>query len=486
MKITRLILTVSAASALVACTASGPVNAPLTPPAPQWQASLPQQNEKAADLRLWWQAQADATLLELIDAAQAVSPSVAQAWSRIQAARASRVASGAALLPSLDAVVNSSRVKNQPGVPVATVSQAGLQTAWELDLFGGNRATNRAAQADFEGSQALWHDARISVAAEVAQSYFSALSCQQLSDLTAQDAKSRAETARLTDLSAQAGMTASAVAGVTRASAAEGNSRAIQQAAQCDLDIKALVAMTAIPEPELRQKLTAAAATFKNLLPAGVTSVPAKALNQRPDIYAAEKEVTAASEQTGAAEARRYPRLSLSGSIGTMRYSTMGTDTNMNTWSVGPLALTLPLFDGGQISANIEAAKARYVAAASNYNSKVRQAVREVEEALVNLQSTDARRLDSELAARAYSEALASTTARYNKGMASLLELEDARRTAFASQSTLVNLQLERNRAWISLYRALGGGWDASQPVPTSNGNVNGKDSVSMSTGSNT
>ena len=115
----------------------------------------------------------------------------------------------------------------------------------------------------------------------------------------------------------------------------------------------------------------------------------------------------------------------------------------------------------------MDAAKARYVEAAALYNSKVRQAVREVEEALVNLQSTDARRLDSETSTLGYNESLAATQARYTNGMASLVELEDARRTALAAQSAQVSLQLERNRAWVSLYRALGGGWTPDAPTLT-------------------
>jgi NodT family efflux transporter outer membrane factor (OMF) lipoprotein len=461
MTIRRLILIPGIAVLLAACATTNPVaSSSATLPA-QWQAILPSV-EKNTEMRNWWQAYGDAGLLELIEAAQKVSPTLSQAWSRMETARAARVASGAALLPSVDAVANATRAKNQPGMPVSTTVQAGLQTSWELDLFGANRANNQAAQAELEGSQALWHDARISVAAEVAQLYFSVLSCQQLADLSWQDAKSRAETARVTELSVKAGMSASATSALARASAAEGNSRAIQQAALCDLDIKALVALTAKPEPELRQLLDGAQAGFKNLLPLAVTSLPAHLLTQRPDVYAAEKEVASASSQVGAAEAQRYPRLSLSGSIGTMRYQSVGSDVSMDTWSVGPLALTLPIFNGGQTSANIDAAKARYQAASSNFHGKVRQAVREVEEALVSLNSTDARRLDSEISAQGYEQALQATAVRYNKGMASLLALEDARRTAISSQSALITLQLDRNRAWIALYRALGGGWDMS------------------------
>ncbi|MFZ6681229.1 TolC family protein [Undibacterium sp. Tian12W] len=183
MTIRRSILLPAIAVALTACSTTSPVTSSNGSVPAQWQAVLPTA-EKNTDLRNWWQANGDASLLELIESAQKVSPTIAQALSRIETARAARVASGAALLPSLDAVANATRAKNQPGFPVSTTSQAGLQTAWEIDVFGANRATNQAAQAELEGTQALWHDARISVAAEVAQLYFSVISCQQTADLT--------------------------------------------------------------------------------------------------------------------------------------------------------------------------------------------------------------------------------------------------------------------------------------------------------------
>jgi outer membrane protein TolC len=191
--------------------------------------------------------------------------------------------------------------------------------------------------------------------------------------------------------------------------------------------------------------------------------VPAQALTQRPDVFAAERDVVVASAQVGSAKAQRYPRLTLNGSIGALRYTSMGMETNLETWSFGPLALTLPLFDGGQRAANVVSAQANYTQAVATYRARVRQAVREVEEALVNLQSTDARRGDAEVSTKGYAESLDATQNRYSQGMASLVELEDARRTALAAESAQLALQLERKRAWVGLYRALGGGWEPSQ-----------------------
>ena len=123
------------------------------------------------------------------------------------------------------------------------------------------------------------------------------------------------------------------------------------------------------------------------------------------------------------------------------------------------MALTLPIFDGGTRAANTEAARARYQEAAALYRASVRQAVREVEQALVQLQSTDARSDDAASAVRNFQVSLDATRARYDSGLASLFQLEDARRQLFAAQTALVALQQERAQAWVALYRAMGGGW---------------------------
>lgn len=454
----RLTAVVGASCLLSACSILMPATQVSADVAPAWVAPLPHQGTVSA-LSQWWQQQGDPLLVELIEAAQGVSPSVAQALSRIESARASRVAAGAALLPQVSASVGASRGVNQPAVPAATSLQGGLQAAWELDLVGANRAVNKAALAQLEGIQAQWHDARVSVAAEVANVYYSLSTCKQLLEVARKDAASRQETARLSEISAKAGFTAPGVAAMARASAAEGSSRMTQQGALCDLDTKALVALTAVPEQELKQKLAFSLAAPTQAAPISIASVPAQTLAQRPDVFAAERDVVVASAQVGSAKAQRYPRLTLNGSVGALRYSSMGTETNLDTWSFGPLALTLPIFDGGQRKANVVAAEASYTQAVSVYRAKVRQAVREVEEALVHLQSTDARRLDSEVSTQGYAESFSATQARYGQGLASLVELEDARRLALAAQSAQLALVLERQRAWVALYRALGGGF---------------------------
>ena len=219
-------------------------------------------------------------------------------------------------------------------------------------------------------------------------------------------------------------------------------------------------------EQVLRQKLAAPWREPQDLAALAVPAVPASLLGQRPDIYQAAREVAAASSDAGAALAQQLPRLTLSGSVALGSVRVGGATSDLQTWSIGPLALTVPLFDGGRRAAQADVAQARYEEAVVLYRARVRQAVREVEEALVYLDSTRSRSQDAQVATQGYRTSFAATEARYRSGLASLVELEDARRTALAAESALVNLQRERVAAWIALYRAVGGGWhEPADPV---------------------
>jgi NodT family efflux transporter outer membrane factor (OMF) lipoprotein len=426
----------------------------------QWQGPLPH-NGSQADLASWWKQQSDTLLVQLIESAQAVSPTVASAGSRIAQSRSERVAAGAALAPSLDAAASVSRSNQQSALPTGTTSQAALQASWEIDLFGGKRAARDAAQARLDSAHAGWHDARVSVAAEVANQYYGLRACEQLLAVAKQDASSRADTARLTELSAKAGFQSPASMALARASAADGNSRYIAQRAVCDVDVKALVALTAMPEPELRQKLAAGAASAAVAPSMAIAELPARTLSQRPDVFTAEREVTAASADVGSAQAQRYPRLTLSGAVGVANFRTGGENTKTDTWNIGPVSLSLPIFDAGTRRANVDAASARYDAAVSAYRATVRQAVSEVEQALVNLDATGERATDAQTALEGYRVNFTAVEDRYKNGLASLFELEDARRTRLSAEQTVINLQRERSAAWVALYRAAGGGWTA-------------------------
>jgi NodT family efflux transporter outer membrane factor (OMF) lipoprotein len=434
-----------------------------TPPA--WLSPLPHAGS-STDLAHWWQSLGDPLLVELIDAAERVSPTLASATARLAQSRAALAGADAANRPTLNASLSAQRGVNASSPVVGTALQSSLDASWEIDLFGANRNTANAASARLQGATAQWHEARVSVAADTANAYAGWRNCRKLLAVVQSDATSRGETARLSDLSVRAGFTAPAVAALARASAAGGHGRITQQASQCDSNLKALVALTAMAEPALRQRLEATPESSRELAMPAVSSVPAQVLAQRPDLYAAERELAAASADLGAAQAQRYPRLMLNGSVGALNYSSQGTTTDLSTWSIGPVTLSLPILDGGRRVANVQAALARYTEAAALYRAKARQAVREVEDALLQLASTAAQQEDAAVAAQGYGESFNATQARYQAGAASLPELEDARRTALAAQTTLLQLELQRSQAWVALYRALGGGWNIDSPLP--------------------
>lgn len=452
----------AALAVLAGCATTTPERAaPAALPVPaQWQA--PAVTGAPADAG-WWQRFGDPLLPALVAAAQEASPTLATARARIEQARASRVAAGAALAPTLDATASAVRSRSTPGQAAATVGSLGLQAAWEIDLFGAGAAARDAAQSRLEGARAAWHDARAAVAAEVATSYVALRGCEaQLVPVQA-DARSREQTAALTAQSAQAGFAAPADAALARGSAAQARALAVSQRAACETLLKSLVELTDLPEPTLRERLQPRLAQVPVPPSLALPAIPADLLARRPDLAAAARQVEAAAADRARSVAAEKPQIRLSGSLARSTLRSGGESFNGNTWSLGPLSVSFPLFDGGARRAATAAAQAGYDEAVASYRAQVRRALREVETSLVALDATATRETDARAAALDFEASLRATEARQKGGLASLFDLEAARRNALAAQSALIDLERERASAWISLYRALGGGFDEAQ-----------------------
>lgn len=449
-----------AAFALSACTLPQQPSAPIAPAPAQWQAPLPHGGSTLA-MEQWWQAQADPSLLRLQEAAQAASPNLSLALTAIAQARSGSAAARATLLPQLGVGMSLSRGETQPDMGVTTTATASLQASWEIDLVGANQLVKDGAMAQLQSSQAQWHDARVALAAEVAHAYFGARACKPLTENALAISQSFDETERLAGQLLRAGMVPAATLSQARAAAADARSRWLEQSAQCDLGIKALVALSALPETQVRGLVQSSAGALG--APAvALSSVPAQTVAQRPDVFAAERDVFKASALVAGAQAQRWPRLTISGFIGPAQFGVASGDKNMTTWSLGPVSLQLPVFDAGQRQANIDAAQSNFDSKVVNYQSRVRAAVREVEEALVQLQLNADRR---EQAQRAYDNAQQvheAALTRQRQGMATGLEVQEARRGLLAAQGQRISLQWEARRAWVALYRAAGGGWDSA------------------------
>jgi outer membrane protein, multidrug efflux system len=460
----RAVVALLSICTLLAACAVGPNYRRPDPATPeQWHEALPHGGD-TGDLAKWWAQFDDPLLAELIGQAQRDNPGLNQALARIAQSRAGVAAARSALSPSVDANALAQRGNDNTTAAIQNLGRATLDAGWEIDLFGASRRGREAAQARYEGAQAQWHDARVSLAAEVAQEYVGLRTCEALVKNLDEDLASRLESERLTHLKVNAGFGAPSDDALATASSADASTRLSAQQAECDISVKALVELTGWAETDLRRRL----ADRHGLLPVpaqfSIRQLPAQTLMQRPDLAATERELAAASAEIGVAEAARYPSVTLSGTIGVQAVRTGGATFDGNLWSIGP-ALNLPIFDAGRRAANAEAAWARYDEARAAYEGKARQAVREVEQALVRLNSASAREADAKRAAEGYEKAFAASNDLWRVGAGSILDLELSRRIAVSSRIQLLGVQRERVAAWISLYRAVGGGWSVTDGV---------------------
>jgi len=455
------------------------------PPPASWVEPLPAtqaHNGKLSALTNWWQQFNDPLLIQLIESAQKVSPDIESAKARVIAAQTAVTIADSQLLPSLTAEISAGRSRsgellstpNGLVFPTSNNASIGANASWELDVWGKNKAAKNEEEAKLVGSNALWHEARVIIAAQTAAQYINYRLCENLSTLAKQQADSANETARLSDLTAKAGFLAPASASQSMAQAAEAASQFKKQALQCKLIIKSLVALTAMSEPALQDALAKNSGVVPMPVGIDVPTIPANLLAQRPDVLNAERNVDASSFEITISEAQRYPRLSLVGNIG-LSYNSYANEISHNqrhaaldglTWAVGPIAASLPIFDAGLREANITAAKAQYAAAKSIYESVARNAVREVEEAMATLNIAALRLEDVSKAADGFSVVLAATEIRYKANLANLFELEEARRASLQAHANVFVLKNEQTLAWVSLYRAMGGGWTEALNTP--------------------
>ncbi|MDP3333543.1 MAG: efflux transporter outer membrane subunit, partial [Methylococcaceae bacterium] len=327
-----------------------------------------------------------------------------------------------------------------------------------------------AALSQLESRNASWHNARVAVAVEVADAYLAYRYCESQVDIVRADTESRRESARLADIAGQAGFRAPGDVALANASAAEGNRILLRQQAQCERSIKSLVALTALEETAVRKLLTEPAdrvATLPNPPAFKIDSLPAHVLLQRPDLTAAERDVAEASAKIGVEQAKRFPKLSLSGNI-------TPTLQNMNgaafflaeTWAIGP-TLSLPLYDAGKRAADVDAARAQYQSVEIKFRSKVRTAVKEVEDALVRLASANQRLPEGRKAVTGYRTNFLAAQALYQAGLGNLIDAETARRNVLTAELAVKEIEQEQVSAWIALYRAAGGSWDGDDASKT-------------------
>jgi NodT family efflux transporter outer membrane factor (OMF) lipoprotein len=434
-----------------------------------WHAALPH-GGTIAGLTEWWKRFDDPTLTRLVEAAEQNSPTIALAVGRVREARAAVTSSRASLLPSLSGSGSITRGKNLSGgtgaaggETLSTVKSASADAGWELDLFGGNRRSLQGSKARLSSAEADWHDARVTLAAEVANAYTTAREYQNLIALYNQEFASRQATEQLTALKIREGLAPRADALSVEASTASSASTLENQRGLYAQTLNQLVMLTGLTFAQIESALGAPAA-IPRIANTVELALPASTVSQRPDVRSTERQLAAASADVGVAIADALPSLSLAGSIGINTSRAGGQSTTLRTWSFGP-SLNVPLFQGGANAAKIESARARYDQALAAYRSSVLTAVQEIEDALVRIDTVSRRRAYAEKAAGNYSSYFAAIEKSYREGKSSLLQQEDARRQSLSTQESLLAVHLEQAQSWVALYKAVGGGWETSPAV---------------------
>lgn len=444
--------------ALAGCAAVGPDHRPPEPTVDAlWSSPLPHGGQRQ-QMDQWWQRFNDPVLSALQKAAEDDSPTLAAAWGNVQIARATRDSSGASTLPTLSTSASAARAR-QGGITASSRS-ASLDAAWELDLFGQVRRNVESADASVEARRHDWHDARVTLAAEVASTYVAYRACGQLVELYDQELVSIGQTARATESLVRAGLNPGTDASLSRATLASTRSALLAQKTDCELQVKSLTQLTGLPDADVKRLLAGGAASMPQAPAFDVGVVPAQALRQRPDVAAQERALAAASANIGVAQADLYPSLQLGGSFGI----SVSGGASARSWSFGP-SLSIPLFDGGARRAAVASARASHEVAYAQWRATVREAVAEVEQALLRLDDANQRVVQAERAAQEYQRYFTGAESERRAGTISLLTLEETRRQALSAQLTLVGLQRDRVSYWIALYKALGGGWDSAAPT---------------------
>ena len=211
------------------------------------------------------------------------------------------------------------------------------------------------------------------------------------------------------------------------------------------------------------------ALTDQHVPPGVPAGLPAALLERRPDVLAAEEQLVASNANVGAAKALFFPTISITGILGTVssEFSNL-LKADSNVWQVSP-SLFAPIFQGGRIRRNYDAAKARYEQALAQYRKAALNSYREVANALVSVKKLGEARLELEDGVEALTDAAALARSRYDTGLANYLEILTADQQLFDQELQLAQVRGEEMRAFVELYRALGGGWQAepaSAPAP--------------------
>ena len=427
------------------------------------------------DLLAWWTGFGDPQLSRYVSLALAQNLDLAQASARVVQARAGLGAANAALLPSgnisgqaarayqsvetsLGQVLNAQPGFNRYGNDYA----ANLGASWELDMFGGLRREREAALAEYQASEAGANAARLAVAAQTADIYISIRGLQTRLDIARRQVQKQQELLGKIQLLYRKGLAAE-----LQVNQAEGVLAQIQSAVPVletglDAAMNALDVMLASPPGTHRSEL---AATGAIPLAPRITSVesPGELLRRRPDLIVAERRLAASSARIGVAVAEYYPKLSMTGLVGSATTMSSGNlFTSGASQAAAVFGLRWRLFDFARINAQIDQAKGQEAEMLASYRLAVLHAAEDVENAFSALLKREEQSAVLARGVDSLGRARSASFAAYQNGLVSLIEVLQADESLLSASDAEAQARTEAARAAVAAFKALGGGWQPS------------------------
>jgi NodT family efflux transporter outer membrane factor (OMF) lipoprotein len=425
-----------------------------------------------SSLAAWWLRFNDPVLANLTMWALQANTSVNGARAALRQSRALRDISVAGLLPSLNSSLSAQHSKSRSndvagvsGTSAADTSvttnsfNAGLDASWELDIFGANRNALRASNAEVQVSAASLGDVQVSIAAEVALDYIALRSSQARLAIASDNLASQQETLQITDWRLQAGLVTSLEAEQARAATEQTRAQIPALQTSIDQSSHALSVLTGQP-PATLSTLLATVSPVPQATDELALSIPAETLRQRPDVRAAEHQVSAAVARVAQADAARAPDFRLGGSLGLNAATFRGLSSGAGVVSTLLGSMTLPLFEGGALRAQVRAQTAALDQARFSYRAAVLGALQEVEDALVALRGDRERLAHLQQAAEAAGNAALLARQRFSSGLVDFQTVLDTQRTQLSTEDGVASAGADLSADHVRLYKALGGGWN--------------------------
>jgi NodT family efflux transporter outer membrane factor (OMF) lipoprotein len=439
------------------------------------------------DLATWWKSLNDPQLNLYVDRAVAANFDLRIAVTRLQQAREVEYFTGGGALPGIGAAEpvsivgaagrssGNEAVRGRISGPVYSgIDTAGLKeithvvgfdSGWELDLFGRYTRLIQASRADTEAAFEFRNDVLISVVADVVRSYIDLRSFQLRLEIARENADSQSRTASLVRVRFQRGLTNELDAVLAERQLATTLARiAPLEAAVGAAERRIAVLCGRFPgdmRDELEKSLPLPAS------PPGVKAgMPVDLLRRRPDIRQAERQLAAASARIGVATANLFPRVAITAGAGLQGQGLGQTPVeNSLVWSIGP-TFYWPFLDFGQVDALVKVADYRAQEAYWNWKRTVVSAVQEVDNSISNYAAQQESLAHLAVAVDSSRKAVHLATQRYQDGLTDFLNVLDAERQLFELEDQYAAAQQFMIYDFISLYKALGGGWEGFEAPP--------------------